>query len=85
MAFVEWRRALEPGGPLFLSFFGARSAEGHAEPFDHKVVTAYALWPATVADLLEQAGFTELSVDASPLPEGGRPYDHVTMLARAAV
>ena len=80
--FTEWFRVLEPGAPLFLSFFGARTAEGHGEPFDHKVVTAYALDPATIADLLRSAGFLDVQVDAAPLPEGARRFDHATVLAR---
>lgn len=80
--FSEWFRVLEPAAPLFVSFFGARSAHGHGEPFDHKVVRAHTLWPATIADLLIEAGFADVGIEVTPLPEGGRPFDHVTMLAR---
>lgn len=81
--FVEWRRALADGAPLFLSFFGARTPAGHAEPFDHKVVTAFALWPAAIERQLAAAGFDVVKVEATPLPPGGRPYDHVVMVASA--
>ncbi len=82
--FAEWRRALSPGAPLFLSFFGSRSAEAHGTPFDHKVVTAHELCPTTVSSLLDAAGFVDVETTATPIPPGGRPFDHVTMLARAA-
>ena len=82
--FTEWYRALEPGSPLGLAFFGARSADRHGEPFDHKVVTAYAFDPATIGDLVRAAGFVDVRAEATPLPEGGRPFDHATLLARRA-
>lgn len=82
--FSGWRRALQAGAPLFLSFFGSRSAEAHGTPFDHKVVTAYELWPPTVSSLLDAAGFVDVETTATPIPPGGRPFDHVTMLARVA-
>jgi len=80
--FKEWLRALEPRAPVFVSFFGSRSAEAHGTPFDHKVVTAYELFPASVAQQLQDAGFTNVEVESNPIPEGGRPFDHATVLAR---
>lgn len=80
--FKEWLRALEPRAPVFVSFFGSRSAEAHGTPFAHKVVTAYELFPATVGRQLQDAGFTDVEVDTTPIPEGGRPFDHATVLAR---
>lgn len=80
--FAEWFRAMEPGAPVFVSFFGSRSAEAHGTPFDHKVVTAYELFPATVAHQLQGAGLTPVEIEANPIPEGGRPFDHATVLAR---
>lgn len=81
-AFLEWRRALMPGAPVFVSFFGARSAATHGTPFDHTVATAYALWPASVGSLLEAAGYVDVEIETNPIPEGGRPFDHTTILAR---
>lgn len=83
--FVEWFRALEPGAPVFVSFFGSKSADAHGTPFDHKVVTAYELFPAAISELVQGAGFTEVELEATPIPEGGRPFDHVTILARKPV
>ncbi len=80
--FAEWRRALAPGAPMLLSFFGARTPDTHAEAFDHKVVTAHALEPATIAELLGTAGFDVVDRAAIPIPAGGRPYDQATILAR---
>ena len=80
--FVEWRRLLVPDAPLLVSFFGARSVEGHAEAFDHKVATAYALSPTTVAADLEHAGFRIVEVSSQALPAGGRPYDDAVIFAR---
>lgn len=82
--FTEWVRALEPGAPVFVSFFGSRSAEAHGTPFDHKVVTAYELYPETVAQQLLNAGLADLEVEAVPIPEGGRPLDHAIILAKAS-
>lgn len=81
--FEEWKRVLEPGAPVLVSFFGSASAEVHGTPFDHKVVTAYELFPASVAYELTGAGFTTSEIDARPPPEGGRPFDQATILARA--
>lgn len=79
--FAEWLRALQPHAPLFLSFFGSRTPDAHGTPFDHKVVTAYELWPATVGEQLRESGFVEIEIETSPIPEGGRPFDHTTILA----
>ena len=83
--FAEWRRVLAPGAPLFLSFFGSRTAAAHGEPFDHKVTTAYQLFPATVGTELEDAGFEDVQIEANPIAPGGRPFDHTTMLARLSL
>lgn len=80
--FTAWRELLLADAPLLVSFFGARSLEGHAEPFDHKVTTAYALFPATVASELEHCGFSIEDVHTQAIPEGGRPYDDAVILAR---
>ena len=80
--FAHWFQALEPGAPVFISFFGSRSAATHGTPFDHKVVTAYELFPATIAQLLQKAGFVGIETEANPIPDGGRPLDHATLLAR---
>lgn len=79
--FGEWMRVLEPGAPVLVSFFGSTSAEAHGTPFDHKVVTAYELFPATIARQLKHAGFTDVEIGTRPPPEGGRPFDQGTVLA----
>jgi len=48
---------------------------------DHTVATAYELFPATVAQELRDAGFTDVEIVTNPIPEGGRPFDHVTLVA----
>lgn len=75
-------RLLAPGAPLLVSFFGAPSAETHGNPFDHKVTTAYAFFPATIAGELEKAGFGDIEIDTQPPPEDGRPFDQATVLAQ---
>lgn len=80
-AFAEWRRALEPGAPLLVSFFGSLAAADHGTPFDHKVVTAYELFPATIAEHLADVGFGDVEFATLPPPEGGRPFDQATVLA----
>lgn len=80
--FAEWLRALEAGGPVFVSFFASRSADAHGTPFAHKVATAFEFDPATVGQQLRDAGFTDVRIEANPISEGGRPFDHATVLAR---
>ena len=79
--FAGWFSALALGAPVFVSFFGARSAGDHGIAFDHKIVTAYALWRETVAQLLLDAGFVDVDIESIPMPEGGRPFDDVTLIA----
>ena len=79
--FEEWRRTLAEKAPVFISFFGSRSLDAHGRPFDHKVATAYELFPATVGRLLHDAGFVDIQLEAVPIAPGGRPFDHTTMLA----
>jgi SAM-dependent methyltransferase len=61
-------RALRPGGSLLLGFFsGAR-----LQPFDHRVVTAWA-WPVErMAATVEAAGLTVLSTRDRAAPNGRR-------------
>jgi len=79
--FLEWNRSLVQGAPIFLSFYGSLSASEHGMPFDHKVVTAHQLFPEVLADQLRDTGFTNIENETTPIPEGGRPFNHVTMLA----
>lgn len=80
-AFDEWMRVLEPGAPVFVSFFGSLTPDAHGTPFDHKVVTAYELFPATIASELRDAGFVDVEVGVLDPPEGGRPFTRATVLA----
>ena len=80
--FADWFRVLEPGAPALVEFFGSRSGDAHGAPFDHKVATAYELFHADVGRRLQTVGFAEVEIEATPTPEGGRPYDHTTILAR---
>jgi len=82
--FAEWSRVLELGAPALLSFFAASSAERHGTPFDHKVVTAYELFPATIVSELESAGFEDIRVGVRGPLVGERLLDHATILARSA-
>jgi ubiquinone/menaquinone biosynthesis C-methylase UbiE len=75
---VELRRVLAPGAPLVVGFFdGLDDADRvgglDAEPFDHKVVTAYR-WPVDVlAARLRAAGFVEVEREQRPgIDEAGR-------------
>lgn len=80
--FREWFRVLAPEAPLLVSFFAASSAETHGLPFDHAITTAYALFPATIAAALQDAGFVGCEVAIRPPLEGERALDHATILAR---
>jgi SAM-dependent methyltransferase len=82
--FVEWSRVLRPGAPLLISFFGSMSADAHGTPFDHRVVTAYELRPATIARHLTDASFVDVEVHTLPPVAGERPFDQATVLATAA-
>jgi SAM-dependent methyltransferase len=80
--FQEWRRALEPGAPVLVSFFASASAEAHGSPFDHAVATAYEFFPATIAKQLHDAGFAGVEVDTRNPLDGERPLEHGTVLAQ---
>ena len=75
-------RLLEPGGPVLVSFFAAACDDDHAAPFDHKVITAYQLSPATVSQQLEDVGFVDIELGTRSPFEFERPLDHATILAR---
>lgn len=79
--FDEWMRVLEPEAPVLVSFFGSLSAETHATPFDHKVATAFELFPGTIARELQDAGFVDIEIGVCPTPDGVRPFDQATVLA----
>ncbi len=79
--FAEWFRVLEPGAPVLVSFFASASAETHGSPFDHAVVTGYALFPATIAQQLQDAGFGDIEVTVRGPLKGERALDHGTILA----
>ena len=79
--FAGWHRILQPDAPLLVSFFAASSAEAHGEPFDHKVITAYQMFPATVAEKLVASGFGPVQIHVRGPREGQRPLDHATLLA----
>jgi SAM-dependent methyltransferase len=81
-AFTEFARLLKPSAPVLVSFFAANSAERHGSPFDHAVVTAFELFPATIASELENAGFTDIKVGIRGPLRGERQLDHATILAR---
>ncbi len=80
--FGGWLRLLEPGAPVLVSFFASSSVEAHGSPFDHAVVTAYELFPATIARQLQEAGFEGVGVGIRGPLDRERPLDHGTVLAR---
>ena len=80
--FAEWHRVLSAGAPILVSFFASLDSDDHSRPFDHKVTTAYELWPTTIADLLRQIGFTAIEVGTVPPEPGARPFNRGTLLAR---
>ncbi|MEZ5343345.1 MAG: class I SAM-dependent methyltransferase [Acidimicrobiales bacterium] len=80
--FEYWHRLLAPGAPVLISFFASTAAETHGRPFDHAVVTAYELFPETVARHLHDAGFVDVEIGVQPPPDGGRPFNQGTVLAR---
>jgi SAM-dependent methyltransferase len=81
-ALDEFARVLEPGGLLFLSFFGATEPATHGESFDHAVTTAYQLDTEIMAKLVSSAGLTEeLRIVQQPR-EGERQLPHGTFFAR---
>jgi SAM-dependent methyltransferase len=80
--FREWQRVLAPDAPLFISFFGSRTSAAHGTPFDHKVTTAHELFPAAVGRELTAAGFHGPKIEAIRIPQGGRPFDHTTILTQ---
>ena len=83
-AFSEFARVLKPGAPALVSFFAANSAEKHGSPFDHKVTTAYELFPDTIVSTMQAAGFDDFKIGVQGPSEGQRPLDHATLLAHRA-
>ena len=79
--FAQWRRVLEPGAPVLVSFFAAGSRASHGRPFDHAVVTAHALFPETLVAELESVGFEGFEVTTRAPLDGERALDHGTILA----
>lgn len=80
-ALAEFARVLEPGGQLYLSFFGAENPSTHGEGFDHAVTTAYQLDIDIMAESISAAGFTEkLRVVRQP-DENERQLPHGTFFA----
>ena len=60
--------ALRPGGTLLTGFF----SDAELQPFDHRVVTAWA-WPVPrMAEAVEAAGLTVVSRREWPTPNGRR-------------
>ena len=80
--FAEWTRVLEPEAPVLVTFFGSLSADAHGPAFDHKVATAYELFPGTIARPLQDAAFVDIEIGIHPSPDGVRPFDQGTVLAR---
>ncbi len=74
---AEFRRVLSPGGGLLLGFF-----EGPVvEAFDHAVVTAHR-WPvASLATLLDEAGFEVVDTVTRTAPEH-RPHGAISAVRR---
>ncbi|MEM9467520.1 MAG: class I SAM-dependent methyltransferase [Actinomycetota bacterium] len=81
---AEWARVLRADAPVLLFFFASRHPDDHGRPFDHAVMTAHELFPATLAVVLERNGFVALDAGAAPPPEGGRPFGKGVVLARRA-
>lgn len=80
--FEEWMRVLESGAPVLVSFFASSSVEAHGSPFDHAVVTAYELFPATIVRQLQDAGFAGVEVAVRNPLDGERALEHGTILAQ---
>ncbi len=80
--FESWYRLLQPGAPLLVSFFAASSSDGHGTPFDHAVLTAYQMFPATIAAQLQNAGFDDTNITIRRPLEGERSLEHGTVLTR---
>ena len=75
---AEFRRCLAPGGSVLVGFCDGPAAE----PFPHKVVTAYFWTVAEMSRLLTDAGFTVLDSSTRTVPDH-RPY--AVVIARASV
>lgn len=80
--FDHWLTLLEANGPVLVSFFAAPSAEAHGANFDHKVETAYMLFPDSVAQVLEDCGFDRIEITMRSPIEGERLLEHGTVLAQ---
>lgn len=74
-ALAEFRRVLAPGGTLVIGIFDGAAAGSvtDAEPFDHKVTTAYRWLPDAFGARLAKAGFTETDRELRPAERTQRP------------
>ncbi|SDO63166.1 class I SAM-dependent DNA methyltransferase [Lentzea jiangxiensis] len=79
--FAEFHRVLAPGGHLLLGFFAGDDAGPRA--FDHRVTTAYRWSPGGLAEVLGEAGFTEVGRMVRPPIEGER-FLQAQLLVRKA-
>lgn len=73
---AEFARALAPGGGLLLGFFDGPSRQG----FDHRVAPAWFWTPATMSELLADAGFEVTRTEVR-----GRDAAEISVRPHAAV
>ena len=79
--FAEFARVLVDEGHLLLSFQGAGAPDGHGEPFDHAVTTAFRLDPDRISDLLSAVGLDE-TARVTRVESTGRRFPQVSLMAR---
>ncbi|MGW0807803.1 class I SAM-dependent DNA methyltransferase [Nonomuraea sp. NPDC002799] len=81
--FAEFGRVLAPGGHLLVSFQAYDHPAELAQAFDHKVALAYRYSPDGVAELLLEAGLTEVArLVRAPGEDAQRGFPQAHLLAR---
>jgi SAM-dependent methyltransferase len=82
---AELSRVLAPGGYLLVAFPALDGAGATAEPFDHKVSSAWRISPDHVLGLLAQDDVHEVArLVITPGEDPVRGFPHVRLLARKA-
>ncbi|MFJ8107349.1 class I SAM-dependent methyltransferase [Streptomyces sp. NPDC096132] len=82
---AEFHRILAPGGHLLVGFPAGEDPSLPAQPYDHKVATAYRWSPDHFSGILRASGLVEVArLVREPEPTDLRQFREVQLLARRA-
>jgi SAM-dependent methyltransferase len=82
---AEFHRVLTPGGHLLIGFSATDGPSQPTQVYDHAVAPAYRWWPDHLAQMLREAGLTDIArLVCEPEPTDRRQFQSVQLLARKA-